>query len=80
MPRQAGWFEYGVELHVNAHLQAQRIERYLPVLEAKRDEMARQLEELDELIADEKIALMDLRREADPDGWRREKRQRQEAL
>jgi hypothetical protein len=66
--RDRDWFERRVELHVSAHLQAERIERYLPVLERRREELARQLEELDEHIAGERIALMDLRREADPDG------------
>ncbi len=45
--------------------QADRIERYLPTLGRQREEAARRLAELDELIADEKAAVLKLRRSAD---------------
>jgi hypothetical protein len=47
--------------------QSLRIESYLPVLAKQRDEAAAKLAEIEQLIADEKQAIIELRAEAQPE-------------
>jgi len=61
--RQREATDAAIERRVEAWQQAQRIERYLPVLR-------RQRQELDDLIADEVAAMEDLRKEASADRHR----------
>lgn len=55
--------DHAIERRVQAHLQAERIATYLPVLRAQR-------QELDDLIRDEVAAMEDLRKEASADRHR----------
>jgi hypothetical protein len=48
-------------------MQADRIAAYLPVLGKQREEAAKTLAELDQLIADEQRAIVDLRAMAEPE-------------
>jgi predicted RNase H-like nuclease (RuvC/YqgF family) len=53
-----------IDRSATALAQARRIEAYLPTLEERERHLQRELEELRALIADERVALEDLLREA----------------
>lgn len=50
-----------IERRTSLWLQKERIERYLPTLRLKREEAARHLQDLDELIRDEQAAVAEIR-------------------
>lgn len=62
-----------IDRRARALAQARRIEAYLPALEERERCLARELEELRMLIADERGALADLLREAQREGRGRAK-------